>query len=333
MLVRRLLPGIVPVPIVQLLRLGLLCGVLLGLLTQDAAAQRPFRISDPFYRSETARRDFYDRYALTGEVSYYSAGTLESDVPASSNDLAFRFRFDYELAQRLDLGAVFDAVGEAGARRVTLSWVVLKYYRYLEESNSDYAFRLAVDPASDGRVGFPQVDLAFVYTSPVSPVVMSDFAIGLRRVNIGYLQLIPATEIPDGGNFVVRPQPQLLGTRALGTELHVMMNYNLHFDPAGSNLYVNFLGEAGAYNLVESTIQAGNDGQLKAETSGNAGEEEAKMSYRGGTIWVRFGVEFNRPSYQLSPFLGTPLKQWTPDADDTEWPRARLHFGVQLMLR
>jgi hypothetical protein len=57
------------------------------------------------------------------------------------------------------------------------------------------------------------------------------------------------------------------------------------------------------------------------------------MGYRGGTIWIRFGVEFNRPSYQVSPFLGAPLKQWTPDAQSGDWPEARLHFGMQLTLR
>ena len=322
-------------PLMRPLSLGLLMGVLLGLslTAQDAAAQRPFRLSDPFYRDETARRTFFDRYALTGEVSYRSAGSIQGDgLPAANSDLAFRFRFDYQLARRLDLSAIFDAVGGSGARRVSLNWLVVKYYRYIEESNSDYAFRLAVDPSSDGRVGFPQVDLAFLYTSPLSPVLTTDFAIGLRRVNIGYLQLTPPPEIQPGSSFVIKPRPQLLGTRALGTELHGMLNYNLLFDPAGSNLFVNLLVEAGAYDLIETLITTNNGGSLSdvVEASDEGGD---KVSFRGGTFWTRFGVEFNRPSYQFSPFLAAPVKQWTPDAEDGDWPQARLHFGVQFTLR
>ncbi len=317
------------------LSLGLLVGILLGLslTAQDAEAQRPFRLSDPFYRNETARRTFFDRYALTGEVSYRSTGTNQGDgLPTSNNDLAFRFRFDYQLAKWLDLSAVFDAIGGAGARRVSLNWLVLKYYRYIEESNADYAFRLAVDPSSDSQVGFPQVDFAFLYTSPLSPVLTTDFAIGLRRVNIGYLQLTPPAEIPADGNFVIRPRPQFLSTRALGTELHGMMTYNLLFDPAGSNLVHNFLAEAGAYDLLESIVQSNKGGTLADVVDAPEGAGE-KTEYRGGVFWARFGVEFNRPNYQFSPFLAAPLKQWTPDADSGDWPQARLHFGVQFTLR
>ena len=323
-------------PLLRPLSLGLLLGILLfvGFLPQDAVGQRPFRLSDPLYRGETARRHFYDRYALTGEVSYRSAGSIQGDgLPASNSDLAFRFRLDYELAKRLDLSAIVDAVGAAGARRVSLSWLVLKYYRYIEESNSDYAIRLAIDPSSDGRVGFPQVDLAFLYFSPLSPILTTDFAIGLRRVNIGYLQLTPPPQIAPGESFVVRPRPQLLGTRALGTELHVMMNYNLLFDPAGSNLFIDFLGEAGAYDLIESQIVSSRGGDI-GDLEGNVDEStEDKIAFRGGTIWARFGIEFKRPSYQISPFLGAPLKQWTPEENADEWPKARFHFGVQFTLR
>jgi hypothetical protein len=163
-------------------------------------------------------------------------------------------------------------------------------------------------------------------------LLTTDFAIGLRRVNIGYLQLTPPAEIPPGGNFVIRPRPQLLGTRALGTELHGMLNYNLLFDPAGSNLFVDLLVEAGSYDLIETLIEANNGGSL-ADVVEASKEVEEKMSYRGGTFWARFGVEFNRPSYQISPFLAAPVKQWTPDVDADDWPEARLHVGVLFTLR
>lgn len=325
---------------VRRLSLGVFLALLLsqGLLPEDVVAQRPFQIIDPFYRSETARRDFFDRYAVRAEVSYQSVGALRGeDVPTSGSDLAFSFRFDYQLASRLDLGAIFDAIGNSGGRRVSLSWLVLKYYRHLERS--DYSFRLAVDPSSDGRVGFPQVDLAFLYTSLLSPKMSSDFAMGMRRVNIGYAQFLPA--VPPGENdpLVVRPHPSLLFTRALGTELHMMMNYSVHFDPAGSNLFMSLVGEGGQYDLIESPL----DNQGNSLPTGNTialgkgGEEEPaegqQTDYRGGVIWFRAGIEFNRPSYQVLPYLSFPLQQWTPDAEGGDWPVARLNFGLRLMLR
>ncbi|MFQ5568122.1 MAG: hypothetical protein ACE5G0_00520 [Rhodothermales bacterium] len=324
-------------PVGRWLLLALLLG--LGLAPGDVAAQRPFRINDPFYRGETARRDFFDRYAFTAEVSYRSAGSLQEDgLPTASSDLGLRFRFDYELASRLDLGAIFDAVGGNTGRSVSLSWLVLKYYRYLERS--DYAFRLAVDPSSDGRVGFPQVDLAFLYTSLLSPVFSTDFGLGMRRVNIGYAQFLPPEPLGPDDPLVIRPRPTVLFTRALGTELHVMMDYNLLLDPAGSNLFFGFLGEGGAYSLIESPLRRSDSGTLAVSNisdleEGTAVQEgqERRIPYRGGVVWVRAGIEFHRPSYQISPFLGAPLKQWTPEAENGSWPQARLHFGVQLMLR
>lgn len=306
------------------------------LLPDLAAAQRPFRTSDPFYRNETARRDFFDRYALTGEVSYRSGGAQEEGLTAAS-DLAFRASFDYELFSRLDLGVIVEAVGGDGGRRVALSWLVLKYYHHLE--TSDYAFRVAVDPSSGGQVGFPQVDIAFLYTSLFTPLLSSDFALGVRRVNLGYVQFVPPERLPADGPLYLRPQPSLRFTRALGTELHLMLNYNLHFDPAGSNLFFGLLGEGSEYDVIETErpqgglggdlVPIGNaeglDGSVSAVT-------ETRTPFRGGVIWARAGLEFKRPSYQISPFMAVPLQQWQPD-DDEQWPQARLHVGLQMMLR
>lgn len=308
---------------------------MLGLLPAEAVAQRPFRINDHFYRNETARRAFFDRYAVTGEVGYSSGGALRDEgLLTSDNDLVLSFRFDYQLLEQLDLSAIFDAVGSNVGNSVSLSWVVIKYYRYLEYS--DYAFRLAVDPASDGRVGFPQVDLAFLYTSMLSPVVSTDFAMGVRRVNIGYTEFVPAQPIGQDDPLILNPKrPTLLLTRAFGTELHLMLNYNVHFDPAGSNLFVAFLGEGGQYDVVDSPVsQRPSSGSLGdvAPDGGDAAAERA-TTYRGGTVWARLGMEFSRPSYQVSPFVSVPLQQWQPEADGDSWPQSRLHFGVRLMLR
>ncbi len=317
--------------------LALLLGT--GLLPGSATAQRPFRISDPFYRNETARRVFFDRFALTGEASYRPAGALQEEggVALSGGDLTLRLRFDYQLAARLDIGAIMEAVGGNGGRRLGVTWIVLKYYRHLEAG--DYAFRLAVDPASDGRVGFPQVDLAFLYTSLLSPLLSTDFALGVRRVNIGYAQLVPAEPLPQGGSYITRPRPTLFATRAIGAELHAMMNYNFIFDPAGSNLFIGLLGEGGQYDQIQTEINGVDLGATRdpsslgdLQASEAAQENERKTPYRGGALWARAGLELQRPSYRISPFISVPIQQWNPDAGES-WPQARLHAGLQLMLR
>lgn len=325
-------------------RLGLLTGLLvLCVWPQGAAAQRPFVSADPFYRSETARRAFFDNLAVTGELSYRPSGFIQSDgVPAISDDpLALSLRLDYQLARHFDLSGIFDAIGGSGGRSITLSWVVLKYYRYLEDA--DYAFRLAADPSSDGSSGFPQIDLAFLYTSILSPTLSSDFALGVRKVNLAYGQLAPAEEstFPDGGRFVYRPRDfDIIFTRALGTELHLMMNYNAHFDPAGSNVFLTILAEGGRYSLFESTL---GENEVSPGVVGNSSlstqaiqdlaeeEPETETDYRGGVLWLRAGFEFSRPSYQVSPYVSAPVKQWMPSGG--EWPESRFHVGVRLMLR
>ena len=304
---------------------------LLAFAPLEAEAQRPFRLDDPFYRNEDARRHFFDGYALTGEASFRSGGALQEDGLAASSDLALRLRLEYQLTDRVDVGALFDAVGGSGGRRVFLSWLVLKYYRYFEQS--DYAVRLAVDPSSDGLVGFPQVDVAFLYTSLLSPLLSTDFAMGVRRVQLGYARPQPPA-LPVDGPYVFKPQPSVLMTRALGSELHLMMNYNLHFDPAGSNLFLGLLGEGGQYELVETQLDRLSERTGTLSTLDEIDGDEARertTPFRGGALWARGGVEFRRPSYQLAPFVSMPLQQWNPD--EGEWPEVRLQFGLQLMLR
>lgn len=340
MMARWCIPGFTGTRPVRTAGRWLVAGILTALMLApaDVLAQRPFRFNDPFYRGETARRDFYDRFALTGEISYRSAGTLQDDggLPASNSDLALRFRFDYEITSRLDAGAVFDAVGANGGRTLSLSWLMLKYYRYLEQNS--YAFRLAVDPASDGRVGFPQVDVAFLYTSMLSPIFSSDFAMGVRRVNVGYAQFIPAEPLTDDGPFVIEPRPSVTFTRALGSELHLMLNYNIHFDPAGSNVFFGMLGEASQYELVETpldgpVVSASSEALSSLQANKGTEVEEQTTPFRGGVLWARGGLEIRRPNYQLSPFVSLPLQQWSPEASEGDWPHSRLHFGVRLMLR
>jgi len=223
------------------------------------------------------------------------------------------------MAERLDLNAYWDAAGTATGRTIVLSWVGLKYYWTVE--HSDFAFRLAVDPASDGRVGFPQLDIAFISTRALTPLFSSDFAVGVRRVRKGYRQFLPAgaTPIEEEALLADLARSQFIDTRALGMELHFMWTYNLIFDPARSNLFVALMGEGGQYELFETRI-----GGVPDST-----DESGPSEYRGGVVWVRSGIEYNRPSYQVIPFLSVPLKQWATEGGVD----ARMQLGVRLMLR
>lgn len=307
--------------------------IVVGLITLSGVnvhAQRPVRTFDPFYRGETASRMFFDRYAVTAEISYRPAGFLQNDdissqaVPSTASDpLGLNLRFETRLATGFDVGFFIDAAGNTAGRSLSLSWLTLKYYG--RQENVDYAIRLAVDPASDGRSGFPQTDLAFLYAVSLSPELRSDFAVGIRRVQLGFQQIV-ATEptlIDPDDSIVSPPGPgrTIRRSRAHGWEVHMMTGYSLVFDPAGSNMFVTLIGEGGRYGLVEWTVDEVVDGEQMRTTT----------EFRGGVVWVRSGLEFDRPGYQVSPFLSLPLKQWAPADDD--YPRARAHVGIRLMIR
>ncbi len=306
----------------RLFVLGMLCAV-----AMPVAAQRPFRIYDPFYRNESARRPFYDGYAITGEVSYRSLGELQGQNPAlESNPLGLALRFDYQLTDHLDVGAIVDASG--AGRTLAWSWVVLTYHR--TQDYDDYAFRLALDPDSDGRVGFPQADLAFVASSLLSPTFSSDFAIGIRRVQRGYRQYLPVADEPQPDVVLPSATPgnyDVMFNRALGWEIHVMMNYSLHLSPSGTKFYAGLVADRGQYELHQMR-----SGETMAAPTPDRDADPVQISregYRGGVLWLRPGFEYNRPAFRVTPFLNVPLVQWTPDGH----PNARPHLGVSLMLR
>ena len=324
--------------------LALVC----GFGAADVQAQRPFLAHDALYRSETAERLFFDGYAFTAEVSYRRAGQVQDDGRPSigANPLGLAFRLDYQLARRIDLSAIVDASGaSAGAsttvagRSLSVSWLALKYYWTVD--NSDYAFRLAVDPSLDGRTGFSQTDFAFLASTLLSPMFSTDFAIGARRVQRGYERYEPPSEAADGDGAGEAPppllatsDPNILFTRAIGWELHLMMSYNVLLDPAKSNVFASLIVNRGQYQL--SDFPMGGEAEAPAERTAaygaNAladGAPTFTREYRGGVVWVRTGVEYNRPGYQVAPFLNLPLKHWTPQGNHAP----RVHFGVRLMLR
>jgi len=162
-----------------------------------AEAQRPFRQFDPFYRGEAAERIFFDGYAVSMEMTYRPEGSLTGNelTTTSANPLGLTFRLDYQLVPRIDLGAILDVVGTSTGRTMSLSWVTAKYNWAVDYN--DYAVRLAVDPSINGRDGFPQVDLAFLSRSSFTPFFTGDFALGVRRVSIGYQQLLAPAELEE----------------------------------------------------------------------------------------------------------------------------------------
>ncbi len=316
-----------------LLMAGLVCTAFL--CPADASAQRPFRLHNQFNHGETARRYFYDGYAVSTEVSYRSVGAVENGQQALRPGLGLGFRLDYQLAPHFDVSGIFDASSSNSGRAVNLSWLVLKYYE--TDENTDYALRLALDPSMDGQVGFPQADLSFISTSLLSPSVSSDYALGVRHVRLGYEQLVPT--LPNAEPTIPAPNRDndILYTRAVGWEAHLMMQYSLLLNPARTNVFSSVLLDYGQYNLIETSLR-----RAGATSSQNVPPPKPTPrppdtplqwsdTYRGGVVWVRSGLEYNRPGYQVLPFVSVPVRQWLPEAEAEV--RARVHFGVRLMLR
>jgi len=305
----------------------------LGLLAPSAAlapsaSAQGIRTLDPFYQGESARRDFYGGLAVSGEVAYRTADLLRpGSGPAAPNDLALSAQLDYALLPQVDVAAVFDLSGGIGRGPTGLSWVVVKPYWFNEDT--DYAVRLAVDPASEGGLGFRQTDVAFLSSTTYGPALSSDFVIGLRRVRTGYTLDpeagldgglgLPADE-PEGPGGLAAALAASDGVRVIGREIHATWGYNVLFDPAGSHVAFALLVEAGDYRLIP--------------TGGVADEGEER--FRSGIGWLRAGLEFSRPSYQISPFLAVPVATWADVRGEPvrHGPRPdRTRFGVRLMLR
>lgn len=317
---------------IAVLRIMVMAVVVGFILTsdRDCVAQRPIRTFDPFYLGESATRTFFDTYSVAAEISYRPSSFLTSDKSSdtgqavTSDPFALNIRVEYHLGRQLDLGLFIDAAGNTAGRSLDLSWVSIKYYQRYE--NVNYAIRLAVDPASNGGTGFPQMDLGFLYQTIHSPTVASEYALGIRRVQMGFQQLIQTTPAPlgDGDAIIGLPDPerQLLRSQALGWEVHLKSGYSVMFDPAGSNLFVSVMGEGGSYDLVEWVVD---------ESESNISGRDSRK-FAGGVIWIRWGIQLNRPSYVISPHISVPVKQWAPSSGG-DWPRSNAYFGMRFTFR
>lgn len=306
-------------------------------LAPAAAGQGAFRTLDPFYQDESARRDFYGGLAVSGEVAYRTADLLRPGASAGApTDIALALQLDYALLDQVDVSAVVDLSGGIGRGPVGLSWVVVKPYWFNDDT--DYAVRLAVDPASEGSLGFRQTDVAFLSTTTHAPHLTSDFALGLRRVRFGYDTRLHddlvgvdstgglAAPISDPPIFTDLGIDDAERVRVIGRELHLTWGYNWLFDPAGSRVTIAFLGEAGDFRLVPATSAA----------EAAAAPDDAGERVRSGIGWLRAGVEWSRPSYQLAPYVAVPVVTW---ADVRGEPvrhgplPERARFGLRLTLR
>lgn len=298
-------------------------------LTPAALAQGGYQTLDPFYGGETARRGFYGDLAVSAEAAYRDADLLGLSEPGQrANSLALAGRLDYALMPQVDLSLVADLSGGIGRGPLGLSWVVLKPYWHNEMT--DYAVRVAVDPANEGGLGFRQTDVAFLSTTALSPDVTSDLSIGVRRVRTGYTDtdsLSGDGAFPTGGDtagaFAAALGDDAARVRVVGQELRVAWGYNVLFDPAGSRLIVGLAAEAGDYALVRSGEE-------------EAGDASAPERIRSGTGWLRLGLEFSRPNYQVAPFASVPLATWADVRGEPvrHGPRPeKVRVGLRVTLR
>ena len=265
--------------------------------------------------------------ALSGEVGYRSASLLQLGAVPGTGALALSLQIDYALLPQVDLAAIADLSGGVGQGPVGLSWLVLKPYWHNE--GTDYAVRIAVDPASEGSLGFRQTDVAFLSTAALSPVLTSDFAIGVRRVRTGYdARLNPEVDVEMLEEVAVSSDLIDLDgrVRVVGQELHAAWGYNVLFDPGGSRVAFTLLGDFGGYTLIETGLEEAADREVLVS-------EERIQS---GSAWLRGAVEWSRPSYQFAPFVSIPVVTWARVGD--EFVRYglrpdRARFGVSATLR
>ncbi|HEX9951510.1 MAG TPA: hypothetical protein VGB53_07060 [Rubricoccaceae bacterium] len=287
-----------------------------------AVAQGGFQTLDPFYRGEAAQRSFDGEFAVSAEAAVRDAdllGVAEPGTPASP--LAFSGRVDFALLPQVDLSLVADLTGGVGRGPMGLSWVVVK--PYWRNEATDYAIRVAVDPASEGGLGFRQTDVAFLSATTLSPDVTTDIALGIRRVRTGYTLAADAVAAGElGGDALLSAAPGEDGVRVVGQELRVSWGYNVVFDPAGSRLALGLVAEAGDYALVRA--------------GGPTEDDRGRERIRSGIGWLRAGLEFSRPAYQLAPFMSIPLVTWADVRGEPVryGPRPeKLRAGLRVMLR
>lgn len=308
---------------------------LIGLLSLGTAAeaQRPFASLDSFYQEETARRAFFDGFAAQADLAYLGAepgfGT-GAIVPS----LGLALRFDYSLARQLDVAAIVDASsglsGATSARApLRVSWLIIKPYWH--HGNTDYSVRLAIDPSGDSGAGFRQVDIAFLSSSDLAPLLSTDFAIGLRRAAVGFERL-EITGVSVGASYVAS-SAEIIRSRATGTEVHMMWGYRFWLDPGGSHVFTTLSGEGMAYGVLRMRPSEGADVDAAPRFS-SSNDFEGRL--RGGVGRFNIGIEYSRPSFVVAPYASLPLFRWVElEGESRTWGPSVDHarLGVRFTVR
>jgi len=281
-----------------------------ALAAVPAAGQTPFPLYDPFYFDETARLGYDDAYAVSGDAAFRPSASAPEASALAAEPFVFAGRLDLRLGRLIDVGALVDASSQGVGRTLQWSWATARY-AWTTDDGGAQAFRLAVDPGTDGSVGFPLVDVAFFSTSPQAQPLATNFGIGVRRVQRGYQRFVPVvSQTPDAADFDVRFE------RAFGWELRATLAAGYVFDAAGSRLYASVTGMRGVYDLQT----------LADSTTGTAA---ATRELRSAAAWVQLGIAFDRPSVRLSPYVRVPF--YATESPDATAPA--LALGLQLTLR
>ena len=287
-----------------------ICGLLAALVgaSGPAQAQGTFQTLDPSYGGESARRAFYGGFALSGEAAYRDADLIGFAGTGALTDLALSARLDYALLPQVDLSLVADVSGAARNGGTGLSWVAVK--PYWRGDGVDYAVRVAVDPVSEGGLGFRQTDVTFLSTSALSPTVTSDVSIGVRRLRTGYDEAGPTAVVEPTTDLAFVGAPPLAAddggpvrSRLVGQSVRGSWGYSALFDPAGSRVSFGVLAEVGSYTVVQT--RGDGDAEVARPVVGGASDR-----VQSGVGWARAGLEFSRPAYQLAPFVSVPLVTW-----------------------
>ncbi len=274
----------------------------------DALAQRPSYANDALYRNVSAKRDFHDGYAVRGDLSYQS---LDPSNLAGASNLGVLLKADARLSSQFDISAILNAYGGVNGQNVRLSWIAVKHIWH--QDGADMAIRVAFEPRPPigGGLGFRQTDIGFLYSKSLSPLVGTDIAAGLRWVRTGY-QPVQALESLD----------QEFGfTEAKGLEAHIVIGYNMIFDPAMSHVSMALVYEAGRYDLVGHTFAP-------------LSQDPTKGAFRAHVLWVRSGLHFHRPTYQLIPYLSVPLASGKQGEGPSPGRGPRfINLGLQVTIR
>jgi hypothetical protein len=270
---------------------------------RTAEAQRPFFANDPLYRDETARRTYDHGYALSGELSYRA---VEAASREGAGSLGVLMRVEYQIASQFDIAAVLDVYSQLEAQAMRVAWISARHQWHSE--GADMAVRLALEPrpAVGGGFGFRQTDLGFFYSKVLSASVETEMALGIRHVQSASQPGPTVTEINETSGF----------------EGHIQLGYNMVFDPARSHVSVALAYEAGRYDVIDRTRPP------------EVNSADRVTEFTGHVLWLRTGLHWYRPSYQLVPFVRVPIVAGNHGEGfvQGEGPRY-LNIGVRVTLR